>query len=307
VLRILSQPSIVRALESSEKVDISYDVAFPVVVTVFMLYGHPEKLDSRVIVYPVWDAKLVEPSGTDGPNFQSLRFPENSVASIYGLLFTVELTEEDSRNVASEEQPNNAGRLLLYEHFIPIRMYIASGAELHFESRDKKACHFALTAPSSCAWDVGCNQRYQRDLTILQPFSANLFELFMLLDIYDVARMNKRFFASIFDVLFECVSGDVAREAAVNATLEHCSLLLRGHGPRDFSLGVDCLLFVPRPEGQPSYLSRECSHNGVFLCGAEDKWQHCDCYCNTWTWGRSCEFDWHMRVRFSNYNKTLNT
>ena len=299
VLKFLSpQPDLRVPLSESDPVMIEYDVAFPVVVSVFGLYGHSLELDTHVIVHPIQEGVRVEPGHS---HFLSFRFPRDSLTKLYGVMFRVELTEENSRSVVAKNDSQLTGRRVLYEHFMPLRLYLVSEAELHFESRDEEACHFLLTAPSNCNWGLasGCQQKYEREITFLLPASANLFALFMLLDVWEIARMNKRLFTSIFDVLFESVSVDVSREAAVNATLEQCSLLLRlvqAHGPRDFALGIDCLVFVPPLESQPSYLSSECSHHGKFLCGLEDRLENCDCYCDTWTWGRSCEFNWDTQV-----------
>ena len=314
VLRFLSQPDARALLAESDPVQFSYTVAFPVVLTVFALYGHPEELDTHVVLRPIGHLGRIGPNpipnSTDS-HFFSARLPEQALTTTYGILFRVELTEEDSLNFVGRNEPRltDVGRRVLYEHFMPLRMYLASEATLHFESTDEEGSHFSLTAPSSCAWGFGCGQQYERGLTISRPATADLFELFMLLDIWDMARMSRRLFTSMFDVLFESVSGDVAREAAVDATLDHCGSLLRARGPRDFALGIDCLVFVPRMPtdgrgtntGPGSYLSPECSHRGVFLCGLGDD---CDCYCDTWTWGRSCEFNWDANVRFSSDSHT---
>ncbi len=308
MLKFLSPRPDLVPLSESELVIIEYDVAFPVVVSVFGLYAPSLEVDTHVIIHPIQEAFHIEPAvyvafDSKRSHLLTYRFPRDTLPKVYGVMLRVELTEENSRSVVTKNDLHwtKAGRRVLYEHFMPLRLYLVSEAELHFESRDDEACHFLLAAPSNCNWGLanGCQQKYEKDITLLLPVTANLFALFMTLDIWEIARMNKRLFTSIFDVLFESVSLDVSREAAVHATLEQCNLLLQASGPRDFALGVDCLVFVPPPGNQPSYLSSECSHHGKFLCGLEDRLDNCDCYCDTWTWGRSCEFNWDMQVRFS--------
>jgi hypothetical protein len=207
------------------------------------------------------------------------RLPDSMVVAIRGLLLVAGLDQETAAGYQ-----NTKDATLLHAMFVPLRLYVEAEASLDFVGADQSVCHFELVAPSNINDEsISSAQQYRKPLS-LHWTAADMFALFRKLDVWSVARVNYRFFSELFNTLYLCVDLHVSRERAVEATLSRCRSLLAGTSPQDFALGIDCLSFLPAANGQKDQLSMECSREGLLIAG--------DCYCNSWTWGRACEFDW---------------